>query len=136
MKKFYHLFLVFLISCSPKIVYVGNYLGASKQVDVYVDARYITRDFEVIGIAKEDLINTWQGKNYDEIVAKKAIEKAKQCGADAIFFSNYYLRPFTSETRRDSKTIFSDTSIASSSSVKNILDPQSTGKQILFLKYK
>lgn len=136
MKKLYFLPLILLASCSPKIVYIGNDLGASEQVDVYVNEDYIQRPFVVMGVLKEDLNYTWAGKNYDEVIAKKAIAKAKQCGADAILFSNYYSKYFSPEIQRESRTVSTDSSMNQNSSTRFIASPMSTGRQILFLKYK
>jgi hypothetical protein len=136
MKQFYPLFLFTLVACSPKLVYVGNRLGASDKVDIYMDETAIRKGFEVMGVGTPDLNYTVAGKNYDEIIAKKAILKAKEYGADAVLFSNYYRKPETEKIKRESTTVYSDTGINASSLISHVPSPYSTGRQILFLKYK
>ncbi|MEO7983627.1 MAG: hypothetical protein ABI688_06075 [Bacteroidota bacterium] len=136
MKQFYSFFLVMLVACSPKLVYVGNYSGASDKVDIYLDESAIPKDYEVIGIGTPDLNYTFAGQNYDEIIAKKAILKARACGADAVLFSNYYRKPAPEKIKRMSSTVYTDSNINTRSLVSRIPSSYSTGRQILFLKYK
>lgn len=136
MKHLYILPIILLASCSPKIVYVGNDLGSTEQVDIFVSEDYIQRPYQVMGVVKEDLNYTWIGRNYDEVIAKKAIAKAKQCGADAVLFSNYYAKYFSPEIQRESNVVYSDTSENRNSTTRLVASPMSTGRQILFLKYK
>jgi hypothetical protein len=137
MKKIYPLLLVFLTACSKvKIIYVGNEAKPVSHLDVFIDETLINRPYEVMGLAKGNITAPWLGKDYDEEIAKKAIERAKKCGADAILFSNYYNKLYTPENRQESKVVYTDTSITRTASQKTIPSPMSTGRQILFLKYK
>jgi len=128
--------IILLISCAPKLIYVGGDFGQTKTVEVFVDETNIKKDFEIVGTGTADLNYTWAGKNYDEKIMKKAIEKAKQQGADAVLFRNYFTRPVAPVYQQQSQTIYSDTSTTRKSSQTVLLPPQSVGKQILFLKYK
>jgi hypothetical protein len=136
MKKLYPLLLLALVSCSPRLAYVGNYLDATRKVDIYVDESTIQKKVEVIGVVTPDLNYTWAGKNYDEIIAKKAVQKAREVGADAVFFSNYYRKPENKTINRESATIYTDSSIRNRSLVQIVPPAGGTGRQILFLKYR
>jgi nucleotide-binding universal stress UspA family protein len=128
--------IVLICSCSPKLVYVGGHYGRSETVDVFVDEANIKKDYEIIGTGTPDLSYTLAGKNYDEIIVEKAVEKAKKHGADAVLFKNYFIKPIAPVHQQQSQTIYTDTSIYRKSSQTVQLPPQSTGRQILFLKYK
>jgi hypothetical protein len=137
MKKIYALLFILLPACTNvRVVYVGGQEKPVNHVDIFMDEALIKKPYEIMGVAKGTIGAYWPGRDYDEKIAKKAIERAKKNGADAILFSNYYNKLYTPETRQESKVVISDTSVNRTASQKTIPSPMSTGKQILFLKYK
>jgi hypothetical protein len=136
MKKFYPALLLLTVACSPKLVYVGDKAAPSSHIEVFVDAENIKKPYHVVGVITPDLTAVWFPANYDEKIARKAVEKAKQYGADAVLFSNYYLKPEGGGISRESKTVYSDTSVNNNTTVSRTIPASSTGRQILFLKYK
>ena len=87
MIKFYPLLLSFLF-CSC-ITHQQGYLGSSytptKNVDVFVDVSTIKKSYTIMG---KTFIETDAFTNLER-VQQKAVEKAKQKGADAILFQDY-----------------------------------------------
>jgi hypothetical protein len=131
------LFIVLLISCSPRIGYIGSQANPTDKVDVFVDAGAIKKDYDIVGRASLDpayFANRMQYKQ--KKILKAVIEEAKSNGADAVWFreSFYYTdgTVINSSTTVDSLQrgigIRSNTSI-----VKN---PVYKHEEILFLKYK
>jgi hypothetical protein len=131
------LFVFLLISCSPKIGYIGSRHTPTDKIDVFVDAGTIKKTFDIVGKASLDPAyfgNSWLHKQ--KKVLKAVIEEAKSNGADAVWFkeSFYYTdgTVISSSTTVDSLRrgfgITSNTSI-----MKN---PVYKHNEILFLKYR
>ena len=127
--------VLFLLSCiGPRVSYIGNSFTPTKKVDVYVDEKAIPGNYTVVG--KGILEPDWRGKINQEKLFNKTIEKAKQHGADAIFYKETFIpSPGT--------TIYSVSqtdSIARGSMTKsNATISNSYGfyrTEVLFLKYR
>ena len=136
MYKIYPLLLLLFIACSPKLVYVGSSYQQKDSVAVFVDEAAITKPYMVMGVIQPEYFGTVQGLNYDAVIAEKAIKTAKEKGADAILFSNYYLKNEGASRNRQSTTIYTDGSVQRQSTSTETLPPSATGKQILLIKYK
>jgi hypothetical protein len=124
-----------LISCNPKLVYVGNSYNPSQQVEIFVDEAAIKKNFIVIGVATPEFTGSLTLKNYDAVIARKAVEIARKKGADAVYFQNYYRSPEGGGTKRESTTIYSDTAVRNQTTVSRTIPRSATGRQILLLKY-
>jgi hypothetical protein len=94
MQKIY-LFLIasIALSCSPmRINYIGNSSAPTQQVDVYVTEASIKKPYDIVGRGFMDA-GAWSSFNrsIQETMQKKAIEKARKVGADAVLFQEYIL---------------------------------------------
>jgi len=132
MIKFYPLLLSFLFcSCvTHRQGYLGSSYTPTKNVDVFVEVSTIKKPYTVMG---KTFIETDSFTNLER-VQQKAIEKAKQKGADAILFQDYLFQDggtIQTVSRPDS---------SKSSSVKvrtTTTSPIVTRRlDILFLKYE
>jgi hypothetical protein len=86
MNKIYFSFLViFFSSCFPRINYIGNSFPPTKDPDFYVDEKSIDKPYRVIGKGYPDATGSLALKT----LQKKAIEKAKKKGADAVLVLDY-----------------------------------------------
>ena len=134
MKKFYTpLFILTILSCSPKVTYVGSKYAPIDKVDVYVDASAIMKPYIIIAKGYPGVSLTLSVVNKEKIL-KKAILKAKENGADAVFLRDYYIQ--TSGTSITT-TIATDSTIGTG--ISNISLQPNQGyitNEILFLKYK
>ncbi len=123
----------FLVSCfSVNVRYLGSELSPTKQVDVYVDPAAIKKPYTVIGKGYPDYGVYMSGEL--ELMQQKAIQKAREKGADAILFQDVYLvnegRPAASVHKIDSLGQISLTPVTAP------VFPSVTGSTIiLFLKY-
>ena len=83
-KLFLLCFLFGVISCTPRISYLGDSYGRTTKVDVYYDQGDIDREYKVIGLAR----NEGDDLERDDLQSIKTemIKKAKEVGADAILF--------------------------------------------------
>ena len=77
-----------VISCSPKINYLGDTYTPTQRVDMYFDEHDIVKEYKVIGVMK----NEADELELDdvEVVKKAMMEKARNVGADAILFDGFY----------------------------------------------
>jgi hypothetical protein len=86
MKK--HIFtllaIVLIVSCTPKISYLGDSYPPTYEVDMYFDEKDIERDYKVIGLAR----NEGDELEIDDLdaIRKSMLKKAREVGADAILF--------------------------------------------------
>lgn len=115
-----------LSSCGFRIGYLGDSAAPTSKVDVYVDPSSIKRPYTVMG---KGYVETAIGSERSaEKVQAKALRKAREKGADAILFEDYFLLPTASvaTTRIDSVR----TTATQSGTVL------SSGRNILFLKYQ
>jgi hypothetical protein len=118
--------MLFLSSCGFRIGYIGDSFSPTSKVDVYVDPSSIKRPYTVMG--KGYVERTVGIEGSAERIQAKALKKAREKGADAILFEDYFFLPTASlaTTRIDSgRTSVPHSGIALAS-----------GKNILFLKYQ
>lgn len=135
MLKLYFTLLIILVftSCSVSVDYLGDSFAKTSHVDVYVESAAIKKNYTVIGKGYEKL--NYFSRNGIEKLQFKAIQKAKQRGADAVLFQDYYLL--------HSGTAISTTAKIDSLS-KGVVTTSNTyagpvissGRNILFLKYE
>lgn len=87
MKKFLYLSLLLIcFSCSPQINYLGDSYAPSTDIDVYYDEGDIRKDYKVMGLMTSDNVdNPFASVNK---IKDMMIAKAKENGADAIWFIN------------------------------------------------
>ncbi len=89
MNKIYFLLLIILLSsCTTTINYLGNSYTPTRNPDLYVTEKSIDRPYKIVG------------KGYPrfrlfghspEKIQRKALEKAKKKGADAVLIQDYYI---------------------------------------------
>lgn len=82
--KIHNLIILFftgalVISCA-KVNYLGKTYSPTTNVDVFLDANEITREYELMG---EAIVKSAYGNNTEKML-EKAKEKAMKVGADAI----------------------------------------------------
>jgi hypothetical protein len=133
MIKFYSLLSVSILLSSciglHQLDYLGNSYTPTQDVDVYVDPSAVKKPYTIMG------------KTYVEIVAfttlekvqKAAIKKAKEKGADAVLFRDYFIHNGSSF-----QTVTKSDSIGGSSvrvRTTTATPVETTRLDILFLKY-
>lgn len=136
-----HKLYVLLISCSTlacspmRINYIGNTTAPTEQVDVYVTETSIKQPYTIVGRGFMDA-GSWAvfNRRLQETMQKKAIEKARKVGADAVLFQEYILVAPGSNINTVYKT---DTLQKGVVTVGNTtIGPNlSSGMNIFFLKY-
>ena len=127
-KLYFPLFLILLASCGTQVNYLGTSYPATKNVDVFVDQASVKKPFDVIG---KGYIKQNIGPEISvEAIQRKAVEKAKINGANAVVIEDYYVVDNTSSitTRADS--------LKRTKTTTDINPAVSSGFTILFLKYK
>lgn len=75
------LFLMLIIGCAPKAEYLGKTYPPTTNVDFFMNANEIKKDYEVMG---EMTVKGQLGSRNAEDMQAKLIEEAKLKGADAI----------------------------------------------------
>ncbi len=85
MKIFTFLFLaIIMMSCSPRMHYLGDVYSPSNNVDVYYDELDIKKDFRVMGqLSSDNQDNPTIGL---EKIKEAMIKEAGEKGADGILF--------------------------------------------------
>ena len=138
MKQIYSIALVLLVfaSCSPKLHYVGNKTRPTDQIDVYVEASSIRKNYDVVGKGYVDYNYTLAGKLYEEKILRKAIEKARANGADAIYFKQILDHRNETIIETNDHRLFSDSNYDRNSTKSIARIGLYRGKEILFLKYR
>lgn len=137
MKKIYPCIVSMLLlsSCfsGSRIEYVGAKSPATENVDVYVDEKAITRSYTIMG--KGNLQLSRLGRNNSEKLMAMAIQKARENGADAIFYRETFVSsPGTNIVTHS----HSDTAGRGINTVSNASISQNPGyfrTEILFLRY-
>jgi hypothetical protein len=132
MIKFYALLLsVMLSSCfAPALNYLGSSYTPTQDVDVYVDASAIKKPYTIMGKSYYEM----RGLITLEAIQQAAIEKAKQKGADAVLFRDYFIQEGASV-----QTVTKSDSIGGSSvrvRTTTAAPIETTRLDILFLKYE
>ena len=123
---FCSLLILLFLSCT-KINYVGNSYDPTNNIEVFVDEGAIKRKYDVVG--KGYVQNT---TTTPEKIQIKAIEIAKQRGADAILIKDY-LVPYTGVNTR----VRTDTLEKAVINVGNTIVRHGSSPEfvVLFLKY-
>ena len=123
------LFIILLSSCGTRVNYVGQTVKPrSQSIDVFVDASTIEKSYTIIG---KGYVDYTLRLNHQQM-QRKAVNLAKEKGADAVLFEDYYVvdneTSLTTSIRTDSsKTVRANTSA----------NPVLVSRhQVLFLKYK
>lgn len=130
MTKIYISFLslALLTSCSPTLNYLGNSYQPTNAVDVYVDETAIAKEYTIMG---KGYVHFYSGA-VPESIQRKAISKAKQKGADAVLFKDYFVPVAQTQTRtkKDSSGV--------TISINNPAQVQAASPEVVvfFLKYK
>ena len=137
MKKIYSFVLlsILLSSCytNSRIDYIGSTSQPTNNVDVFVDEKAIPRAFTIVGKA---FINPSPYSLRKEKIMTKAVQKAKEKGADAIFYQETFV-PTTPGTNLTTHSL-TDSLGKGTITVSNTSVNQSYGylrTEILFLKY-
>ena len=90
-----YLILFLIVSCSPKIQYLGKTYAPTQNVDIFFNESDINRPFTTIGMIRNS------GKSYEKNnpeVIKTAIDKGNASGCDAIIFHGMYKEVVRGET--------------------------------------
>ena len=130
MNKIYLILLMIpFSSCSPRINYMGNSFPSTKEPDFYVDERSIDKPYKIVGKGYPNgsaLLNL-------KTLQKKAIEKAKKKGADAVLIQDYFIQAAVA----NSSTIYHTDGKGKGMTGNSMLPGGSVDAQfvILFLKY-
>jgi len=75
--------ILFSISCTPKLHYLGDSYGYNEDVEIFYDENDIDRDYKVMGQLSSESI---EGFHDLDDLKKSMIQMAKEKGADAILF--------------------------------------------------
>jgi len=135
MQKIYSILpcVFFFSSCGVSVNYLGNSFDKTSNVDVYVDPAAIKKTYTVIGKGYENYYNVLSRNNIEKLQLK-AIQKAKQKGADAILFQDYHVlhsgTAISTTTKVD--TVARGVVTTSNTHAGPVV---SSGRNILFLKY-
>lgn len=129
-KNYFSLFSIALLySCTPTLNYLGNSYQPTKSVDIYVDESAITKEYTIMG---KGYVHSYS-ESVPESIQQKAISKAKQKGADAVLFKDFFVPVAPSRTRSKK-----DSSGGITVSINNTTPLQSASPEVVvfFLKYK
>lgn len=127
MRKIYTPHILILFASCTQVNYLGTSYSETQNVDVFVTEASVKKPFDVIG--KGYVRHTLGPVPKVETIQKKAVEKAKLNGANAVVIEDYYLVDKTSG--------ISITDSLKRTRILNDGNPAiSSGFMILFLKYK
>ncbi len=127
-----------LASCTTQLSYVGNKFPATSTIDVYVNEAAIKKPYTIVGkgYLESRMFYSTPFKNKEQIM-QATIKKAKQYGADGVFFFQYIVLQdgrsinSTTTTTKDS----TNNSIKSNTNSVVINNVASQQEEILFIKY-
>ena len=125
MRKIYTPLLLLLSSCT-QVNYLGNSYSETRDVDVFVTQAAVKQSYEIIG--KGYVRHTLGPEPKVETIQRKAVEKAKSKGANAVVIEDYYLVDKTS-------SIATTDSLRRTKIINDGNPAISSGFTILFLKY-
>jgi hypothetical protein len=132
MYKIYFSLAILFSSCLPRINYLGNSYTPTRDPDFFVDERSIEKPYKIIGKGYPDRV----GSLFFETIQKKAIDKAKSKGADAVLIQDYFVQNYFTNIHpiHQSDTLGRQSIITGTSTIGTV---QSDCPQfiILFLKY-
>ena len=120
---------LFIVSCGTQVNYIGTHYPPTSKVDVFVTQASVRKPFEVIG--KGYVQQLPLGSRSVEVIQRKAVEKARLNGADAVIIEDYYVLDNTA-----SITSKLDSTKLRPTQVSNINPAVASGFNIIFLKYK
>jgi hypothetical protein len=133
MLKIYAISLLLIFSsCRARLNYLGSSYTPSKHVEVFVDPSAIKKPYTVMG--KGYMEFNYYTKGRISKMQAKAIETAKQKGADAVLFHEY----FVTQEGTNVKTVTKTDSVGKGSITvhSGTIGPiVSSRTDILFLKY-
>ena len=130
MNKIYVVLFVFiLLSCSAYIKYMGNSFPPTTEPDFYVDEKSIDKPYKIVGKGYPNGVGTLTLKS----LQRKAIEKAKKKGADAVLIQDYFIQAAVA----NGSTIYHTDGEGKGITGNSMLPGGSVDTQfvILFLKY-
>ena len=134
MRKLYFSLLpaLFVSACATRVAYVGSSYTPTQQVDVYVTQQAVKKPFDIIG---KGYAHTPVSFTNEEKIQRKAVEKAKQKGADAVIIEDYFVLATDNSV---TTSVVSDSSRKVSVGVGTAQSHPSvtSGLQILFIRYK
>ena len=134
MRKLYFSFLPALIvsACATRVAYVGSSYTPTQQVEVFVTQQAVKKPFDIIG---KGYVHTPPSFSNEEKIQRKAVEKAKQKGADAVIIEDYFVLATDNSV---TTSVVSDSSRKVSVGVGTAQAHPSvtSGFQILFIRYK
>ena len=133
MKNFYFYFLalIFLISCSPAVRYIGQKSEPTSKLDVFVAEQSIERPYRVIGSGH---LGFGYLKNVERL-QDKIIAKGKTIGANAVWITVYSVPTGGTSINSTQQTDSLPRSILTT--VNTSIQPTfSSGYNIVYLKYK
>jgi hypothetical protein len=127
----YLLSIALFTSCTPTLNYLGNSYEPTKSVDVYVDESAITKEYTIMG---KGYVHFYS-EAVPESIQQKAISKAKQKGADAVLFKDYFVPVAQTQSRTRTKK---DSTGGVTVSISNPTQVQNASPEVVvyFLKYK
>ena len=130
MNKIYFVLLPVFFSSCLHINYLGSSLAPTKTPDFYVDEKNINKPYKIVGKGYPNVSGALTLKN----LQKKAIEKAKRKGADAVLVQDYFVPAAVASS---SATFHSNNAKRGITGYATIPDGYSVDTQfiILFLKY-
>lgn len=120
------LMLVFVLSCSPTLNYLGESYAPTEKVDIFFDAADVEKEYKVMGVVKNEGFEI--DLNDPESMKEAMVKKAKEVGADAVLFVGFYEEK---EVSRTTTTTFekNNAESVSTSDTEKIYEAK-------FLKYK
>lgn len=131
MKKIYPLaFIILFASCNTRLYYMGISSTPTSKVDVFVDASAIEKPYTIMGKGYQESSLVTKEK-----LQEQAIRKAREKGADAVLFQDYFL---TSEGTHAYGLSIPDSSGRTITALpKNSTEAVLSSRiNILFLKYR
>lgn len=121
-----------LLSCGLRINYLGNAYGPTAHVDVYVDASAIRRPYTVMGKGYPEYALSPAAVTPTDKLQRKVVELARQKGADAVLFQDYFVRSegaaFTALAKTDSA--------GHGFATGTVMPVLASGRTVFFLKYE
>ena len=132
MIKYYSLILMLAFYSCTKLNYLGSSYTPTRNVDVFVDPSAVKKPYTIIGKGYFDY--SVYSLSLTEKMQKKAIQKAKDKGADAILFQDYYVMHDGDNVRTVSRSdsIGKGLMTVKSGTIGPVVSSQ---RDIFFLKY-
>ena len=126
-KIYFFLIIVLFASCGTHVRYLGSSFSPTDNVDVFVSLTSVKKPFDVVG--KGYIERHLYSRSSVELIQKKAVEKGKSNGADAVVIEDYYVL-------NNAATITTHIDTITSTQTTNVSPTVSSGFTILFLRYK